>query len=109
MFRRTMMIMAFAVTFIVAGVVMCSPAEAWRGYGFYGVPVTPYGYATGYGYAYPGAPYYPGYGPPYYQGYGPPYYSGNGPPYYQGYGPPYVGGYVGPGYRVVYNPESYWY
>jgi hypothetical protein len=27
------------------------------------------------GYAYPGAPYYPGYGPPYYSGFGPPYYS----------------------------------
>ena len=40
------------------------------------------------GYAYPGAPYYPGYGPPYYPGYGPPYYPGYGPPYVgHGFGP----------------------
>jgi hypothetical protein len=41
-----------------------------------------YGWYPRWGYAYPGAPFY--------RGYGPPYYSGSGPPYYPGYGPPYV-------------------
>jgi hypothetical protein len=108
MFRRILLMMAVAGVFVLAGVAMPNKAEGWRGYGYY-VPPTPYGYATAYGYAYPGAPYYQGYGPPYYPGYGPPYYSGYGPPYYQGYGPPYVNGFVRPGYRVAYYPGDYWY
>ena len=81
---------------VVSVVMLATPnvAEAWRGYYYYDVPLTPYGYATAYGSAYLGVPFYPGVGPP--------YYSGIGPPYYPGSGPPYVGGYTMPGYN--YGP-----
>jgi hypothetical protein len=103
MFRRMMLWTALVAAFGVASLAASGTAQAWWGY--YNVPRTPYGYAVGYGYAYPGAPFYQGYGPPYYQGYGPPYYQGYGPPYYQGYGPPYVGGYRMYGYSY---PQSYY-
>jgi hypothetical protein len=105
MFRRILWMAVFVTACGVAGLAIPSTAEAWRGYGYYPVPITPYGYATAYGYAYPGAPYYQPGGPPYYQPGGPPYYQPGGPPYYPGYGPPYVGGFTMRGYtmsRYVY-------
>lgn len=104
MFPRIGFMMALTMAVLVGGVAAPRTAEAWRNY-YENVPLTPYGYATGYGYAYPGAPFYPGYGPPY-QAYVPPYYSVYRQPH-QAYGPAYVGRYMGPRYRVVYSPGTY--
>ena len=107
MFWRIVGMLTAIAVFGAAWFAIPSTAEAWRGYGFYDVPRTTYGYATNWGVAYPGAPYYPGFGPPYYPGYGPPYYPGFGPPYVSrsGYGPNYYG-YAQPYYV---GPEAtYW-
>jgi hypothetical protein len=109
MFRRIMRMIAFVAVFSAAWLAIPSTAEAWRSYGYYyNVPRTTYGYATNWGVAYPGAPYYPGFGPPYYPGYGPPYYPGYGPPYVSrsGYAPTYYYGIAQPYY--VEPDVMYW-
>ncbi len=99
MFGHTLYTLAFIVMFCAAAFALPSIADAWRGYSYYDVSQSTYGYATAWGSAYPGAPYYPGYGPPYYPGYGPPYYQGFGPPYVSrsGYSP-VIYGYPRPNY-----------